>query len=280
VLLVDKPAGKTSHDVVAIARRVLHTKRIGHTGTLDPFATGLLVLLVGRATRLLPYMTSDRKRYLASIGFGTETSTDDRTGAVVRSASVPDRARIEREIVRLTGAIQQTPPAYSAKQKQGVRAYSAARRGQPLELEDVTVTVFSWEIVEWDGETLIAVIECGGGTYIRALARDIGRFTDSAAHLTALRRLESNGFNVADAQPIDRIMVGQPQLRDMRTVIPTIPVRELGADDVRAILHGGAIAAGDDHAPVVAAIDNSGALVAMLHGDGDRLRPRVVLRDP
>src|SRR5688500_2337280 len=135
LLLVDKPSGITSHDVVSAARRALATRRIGHAGTLDPFATGLLVLLMGHATRLLPYLDAEPKEYQAAIAFGAETDTDDATGVVVRNADFPRAARVRDALPALTGSIDQVPPAYSAKQVGGRRAYDAARRGAPLALE-------------------------------------------------------------------------------------------------------------------------------------------------
>ncbi|HEY4129260.1 MAG TPA: tRNA pseudouridine(55) synthase TruB, partial [Gemmatimonadaceae bacterium] len=140
LLLVDKPAGMTSHDAVAIVRRATKTRRVGHTGTLDPFATGLLVVLVGRGTRLIPYIEGEPKVYEATIRFGAETETDDIAGAVTReSTHLPSDVEIAEAVARLTGEIDQLPPAYSAKQVDGVRAYDAARRGTPLALETVRV---------------------------------------------------------------------------------------------------------------------------------------------
>src|SRR5581483_840401 len=132
LLLVDKPAGLTSHDVIAVARRALGVRRVGHTGTLDPFATGLLVLLVGRATRLLPYLAGEPKGYDALVQFGAETDTDDPTGEVTRRAVLPSSTAVDRAMAQLTGALAQTPPAYSAKKVGGKRAYAAARRGEPF----------------------------------------------------------------------------------------------------------------------------------------------------
>src|SRR5688572_15434210 len=196
VLLLDKPAGLTSHDAIASARRALGTRRIGHLGTLDPFATGLLVLLVGRVTRLAPYMDGEPKVYDATVSFGSETDTDDLTGAPTTSAPPPDREAAARAMAMLTGSIEQTPPAYSAKQVGGVRAYAAARRGAPLELRSTRVEVHGWVVREWRGTDVDVTITCAGGTYIRALARDLGRLADSAAHLSALRRTRSGPFHV------------------------------------------------------------------------------------
>ena len=206
VLLLDKPAGFTSHDAITRARRVLGVRRIGHMGTLDPFATGLLVLLVGRITRLAPYIEGDPKVYEATIRFGAETSTDDLTGAVTATAPLPSRDAVEAAIPSLTGVIDQQPPAYSAKKVNGVRAYDAARRGIPLELADSTVMVHRWEIRGWRDESALDVsIVCGGGTYIRSLARDLGRLAGSAAHLGSLRRARSGPFSVSDAVALDSL---------------------------------------------------------------------------
>src|SRR5688572_26688290 len=153
LVLVDKPAGVTSHDVVAVARRALRERRIGHAGTLDPFATGLLVLLVGRATRLLPYLSGEPKVYEASIRFGFETSTDDLTGEPTVTAPPPALDAVRAALPSLTGALRQLPPAYSAKQVAGERAYDAARRGAPLALATVPVTVHAWNLGAFrDGE--------------------------------------------------------------------------------------------------------------------------------
>ena len=203
LLLIDKPAGLTSHDVVLIARRAYGQRSIGHLGTLDPFATGLLVLLLGKSTRLGNFLDVEPKVYEATIGFGSETDTDDSTGAVTKSAQLPASDRVRAAIEELTGRISQTPPDYSAKSVGGMRAYKAARKGTPVELKPVTVTVHKWDICSLSHESLSATITCSGGTYIRALARDLGRLTDSAAHLTSLRRLAMGSLNVNDALSLD-----------------------------------------------------------------------------
>ncbi|HUO52675.1 MAG TPA: tRNA pseudouridine(55) synthase TruB, partial [Gemmatimonadaceae bacterium] len=158
VLLVDKPAGVTSHDVVALARRALGLRRVGHAGTLDPFATGLLVLLAGRATRLAPYLDDEPKVYEARIAFGSETDTDDRTGAVTRTAPLPEERAVRAAIPALTGEIEQMPPAYSAKQVGGRRAYEAARAGEPLALRPARVTVHAWDVAGWRDGVLDATL--------------------------------------------------------------------------------------------------------------------------
>ena len=278
LLLVDKPAGMTSHDVVDRARRALRTKRIGHAGTLDPFATGLLVLLVGRATRLLPYVDGDPKIYEAAIRFGTETNTDDMTGAVTVTALPPAHCDIDAALASLTGEVDQVPPDYSAKQVGGERAYAAARRGTALELPPVRVRVDSWKLDGWADDDLLATITCGGGTYIRALARDLGRATASAAHLASLRRVASGCFRVSEAVAIDAIDVAA--LRPAIDALPALPRITLDGDARTRIGRGMTIArdaASDGN--LAALVDAGGELVAIAARDGDFWQPRVVLVD-
>jgi tRNA pseudouridine55 synthase len=208
----------TSHDVVQQVRRIYAERSIGHLGTLDPFATGLLVLLLGRATRLGNFLDMEPKVYEAVIGFGTETDTDDSTGAVIRQAPPPTDAAIRSAVQSLTGTISQIPPAYSAKSVDGTRAYDAARRGEPLKLQPVNVTVHSWDIHAIDSGSLSATVTCSAGTYIRALARDLGRLTSSAAHLAALRRTRVGSFDVADAATLDMLADAPRRVRTLRVV--------------------------------------------------------------
>jgi tRNA pseudouridine55 synthase len=280
LLLVDKPAGITSHDVVSVARRALGEKRIGHAGTLDPFATGLLVLLTGRATRVLPYVEGDPKEYEATIRWGAETDTDDATGAVTREATlkVPAREAIERGIAALTGRIEQLPPSYSAKQVDGRRAHAAARRGEPLTLAPVSVHVHSWVVRahrEGDGETDVT-IRCGAGTYIRALARDLGRATNGAAHLSALRRTRSGPFDVAEATSFADLRDQRASLRSPREAIPSIGEQRVSADDAARLARGMRVGASIE-GERAALLDDDGALLAIAERSGEEWQPRVVL---
>jgi tRNA pseudouridine55 synthase len=284
LLLVDKPAGVTSHDVVLAARRATAERRIGHGGTLDPFATGLLVLLVGRATRLLPYMSGEPKEYLATIRFGAETDTDDLGGAVVRRGAAPSDAAVADAVPVLTGVVSQLPPAYSAKRVGGRRAYAAARAGETLELSPVDVHVHSWDLLAWrrgapDGDELDVRISCGGGTYIRALARDLGRLTGSAAHLSALRRTRSGTFDVTRAVSLETLAAGRAALLPPLAALAGMPAQVIGDDDVSRVARGIDVAAsveGDTGALVNAAND---ALVAVAERRGDRWQPRVVMHE-
>ncbi|HUQ84490.1 MAG TPA: tRNA pseudouridine(55) synthase TruB [Gemmatimonadaceae bacterium] len=283
MLLVDKPAGITSHDVVSIARRALGTRRIGHGGTLDPFATGLLVLLVGYATRLLPHMDGEPKVYDATIAFGTETDTDDVTGTVTRTAALPEPALVRSAIGRLTGAIEQVPPAFSAKQVDGRRAYDAARQGEALELQPVRVTVHEWVVRELTADHAHVTISCGGGTYIRALARDVGRLTGSAAHLAALRRTRSGRFAVSAAVSMDDLREGRASVQPPVDAIRQLPAVTLVSDAVANVRHGRTVPVipdvGAGSAGKAALVDEEGGLVAVAERVGEVWQPRVVLPD-
>jgi len=278
LVLVDKPAGMTSHDAVAIVRRALKTRRVGHTGTLDPFATGLLVVLVGRGTRLIPYVDGEPKVYEAVIRFGAETDTDDLTGEVVREAAPPSDTAVAAAIERLTGEIDQIPPAYSAKKVDGVRAYDAARRGSALELAPSRVSVQAWTLQGRAGSDLRVRITCGGGTYIRALARDLGRSSQSAAHLAELRRVKSGPFEVSDASPIEAIRMGHVSIRPLLTGVASLPAQRLETADLRRALHGNSVAARVS-GPRVALLDDQETLIAVADRVGDDLHPALVLRD-
>ena len=275
--LVDKPAGMTSHDVVAVVRRATKASRAGHAGTLDPFATGLLVVLLGRATRLIPFMDGEPKVYDATIRFGEETDTDDASGVVVRRADEPSAEAITRAIGGLTGPLEQMPPAYSAKSVGGVRAYAAARRGAPLELSPTNVVVNAWSNVVRDGAELRARIVCSGGTYIRALARDLGRATESAAHLTALRRVSSGRFSVDAANSLDDFANGSAKLLGARDAVPQIPEQEVTDDERGRASHGNAVAARVDGGLV--ALVQEETLLAIAQRHGDELQPKTVLVD-
>ncbi len=283
LLLVDKPAGLTSHDAIAAARRALGTRRVGHLGTLDPFATGLLVLLVGRVTRLGPYIEGEPKVYDATIAFGSETDTDDVVGQPTVTAPLPERVAVESAMSKLTGTIDQRPPTYSAKQVGGVRAYDAARRGDPLELRSVSVTVHSWAVRQWrDDATFDVRITCGGGTYIRALARDLGRLVGSAAHLSSLRRVRSGPFDVADATPMDAL--GRDAvLRSPLDALSGFTRVTLSADLRARITRGQTIpangSAGRADSSRAVLLGDSGDIVAIAERQGEAWAPKVVLAD-
>jgi tRNA pseudouridine55 synthase len=284
VLLVDKDAGFTSHDAIARARRVLGVRRIGHMGTLDPFATGLLVLLVGRVTRLASYLSGEPKVYEATIRFGASTDTDDSTGRVTATAAAPNLTTIEAMLPRLTGTFEQMPPAYSAKQVDGVRAYDAARRGSPLELRTATVTVHDWTVRGWrSSDELDVTITCGGGTYIRALARDLGTLTGSLAHLSALRRVRSGPFTVDDAVPLSALAPGVA-LRPALDGLADLSAIAVTPDERARIARGQTIDAvtrdeGPGSSDRAVLVDAERRIVAIAERQAASWAPKVVLVD-
>ena len=277
LLLVDKPAGISSHAVVARVRRAMGLRRIGHAGTLDPFATGLLVLLINRATRLAPFLDAEPKVYQARVRFGTRTTTDDLEGDIIAEAPPPEQAVVDRAIASLTGHLLQMPPAFSAKQVGGTRAYVAARRGKPLTLEPVGVVVHEWRILGREGADLDVEVRCSGGTYVRALARDLGEATGSAAHLAALRRLRSGRFDVALASTIEAVEAGDFDLLAPDIAVGQLPRQLLDDLDARRIAHGQAVAA--QTSGEVAALCHADELLAIAVRDGETWRPKVVMRD-
>lgn len=211
VLVVAKPAGPTSHDVVALVRRLSGTRRIGHGGTLDPFASGVLPLFLGGATRLVEYHLGDTKRYRATVCFAASSTTDDLDGEITpMPGPVISSDQVAAALDRFRGSIRQRPPAYSAVQVGGRRAYAAAREGAPLDLPDRAVTIHDLELIAWNADDparpiAILDIACSAGTYVRALARDLGVAVGSGAYLGALIRTASGPFELADAVSLDQL---------------------------------------------------------------------------
>lgn len=207
VLLIDKPSGMTSHDVVDRVRRTLHMKRIGHAGTLDPLATGLLIILVGKATRLSQYLMSLDKEYEGTIKLGETTNTQDADGEVVVTRTVPalDEVQVRAALATFVGDQYQTPPMFSAIKKEGVPLYKLARKGQEIEREPRFIRVSSFELLRFAPPLLDIRLRCSKGTYVRTLAHDLGEKLGCGAHLAALRRTATDRFHVAQAVPLDRL---------------------------------------------------------------------------
>lgn len=282
VLLVDKPGGITSHDVVARARRSLHTRRIGHAGTLDPMATGLLVLGIGAATRLLTFLVGLDKTYTATIRLGAATATDDAEGDITERAdaltvaALTDTA-IASAVADLTGTIAQVPSRVSAIKVNGRRAYDRVRAGEDVELAAREVTVTRFDVVAkraGDGcLDLDVVIDCTSGTYIRALARDLGSALGVGGHLTALRRTRIGPFGVADAASVADIAT--TTLVSPADVAATVLGRlDVTADEARDLRHGKRLAAATARidGQRAAAIDPRGALVGVVEPRGGDLK--------
>jgi tRNA pseudouridine55 synthase len=255
ILLVDKANGPTSHDVVAKVRRISGQPRIGHGGTLDPFATGLLVLVLGRATRLAALHLGGAKRYEATFSFGGATTTDDLDGELIRGATARvTREHVESLLPRFRGALEQVPPSHSAKRADGVRAYERARAGETVTLAPRAIEITRFEMSAWDesqpDEPLMgARLDVSSGTYIRAVARDLGAAVGSGAHLVALRRIGSGAFDVAQAHSMTAIaeaaLAGRlsEMLLPLDAGIETIPRIDLNGAATRLLQDGALISA-------------------------------------
>lgn len=282
IVLVDKEGGWTSHDLVAKARGIFNTRRVGHAGTLDPMATGLVILGVGGATRLLGYVSDAGKSYQGTISLGSTTNTDDADGEVLASATPEDLAKVSDDQIAtgvraLTGLIMQRPSNFSAIKVNGVRSYSRARAGEEFELtaREIHVEKFSiLDIRRSDGSIEVDVfVSCSSGTYIRALARDLGEALKVGGHLTALRRTSIGGFKIEDAVNIDqiaqrRIPLGEAAGRVLET-------RKVDLDEQTLLRNGRAIFA-VGKVGAYAALNTGGELVALLQEEGERAKPIAV----
>ena len=277
LVLIDKQPGWTSHDVVAKLRGILGTRKIGHAGTLDPMATGLLVLGVDGGTKLLQFISGSDKQYIATIRLGAATHTDDAEGEIISTASVAGVTleQIDAEIAKLTGAITQIPSSVSAIKVDGKRAYDLVRDGKEVELKGREVTVSQFKRTSeirsvGDYLDFDVVVDCSSGTYIRALARDIGSALDVGGHLTMLRRTKIGNFDLANATEIDQPPVAIPLREAVQKLYPAI---DLTSDQARDIVHGKRIQLGSEG--MVAAMWN-GELLAVLEAAGSQLKSVVV----
>jgi len=230
VLLLDKGRDWTSHDVVAVVRGVIKEKRVGHGGTLDPNATGLLPILIGSATKTVTTLHTALKVYAARIRFGNEMTTDDAVGTVTRSAPRPTRDEAERALATFRGVITQHPPAYAAVKVDGRRSYDRARAGEQVEPAAREVQVLRLEVARWtEDDDLAVLVVCSSGTYVRSIARDLGRAANSAAHLQALRRLAIGALDVADAIGVEALRAAGREMSVSR--IRAFDVELLALDD-------------------------------------------------
>ena len=302
VLIIDKPSGMTSHDVVARARHILHERRIGHTGTLDPFATGVLVILVGKATRLAQFFSGVDKEYDAIIRLGYSTDTGDRTGTPLSDPPAAPKTwtedEIEAALKAFRGEIDQVPPMYSAKKVQGKKLYELARRGESVERKPVRVCIYDFAAVSPEGQLIKdnldgtfdfhARVSCSSGTYVRTLAEDVGRRLYVGAHLAELRRTRVGDFQLTQAITLEQlnVHVGEQSLGSvmlpLNAALSRLPFVHLSAEDVRRANHGREVAVtGSDWADGenVKMCDAQEELIAIGQYDAKakRLHPRVVL---
>ena len=294
--MVDKPEGPTSHDVVAVARRALATREIGHTGTLDPMATGVLVLVAGRATRLARFLSGAEKAYDVTVRLGVETDSGDRTGVVIGEHSVhpadPGLPAVRDALDGLTGTREQLPPPLSAKRLGGVRAYTLARAGADVPVRPVVVTLFEAAIVGYEPPWLRLSVRCSAGFYVRALARDLGRRLGCGASLDALRRTVNGEFALSRSVPLD-VLAADPAaaraaLIGIDDLLPGLASARLNETGTRKARHGNDISPADvvGALPLVEGdqamrlVDEGGRLVAIARraGQPGLLHPAVVLQ--
>jgi tRNA pseudouridine55 synthase len=289
LVIVDKPGGMTSHDVVARIRRLAGTRRVGHAGTLDPMATGVLVVGVGKATRLLGYLTVTEKQYDATIRLGQSTSTGDAEGDITGASSAAgvSAAALAAAAAGLTGQIQQVPPPVSAIKVAGQRAYRLTRAGAAPDLKPRPVTVHELTVtaVRPAGDLLDVdvTVRCSSGTYVRALARDLGHELGTGGHLIRLRRTRVGGYGLDTAKTLDQLADTFELLPLAEAAAAAFPRRDLSADEARRLAHGGRLAVTADRGPAAAAAVGptaayapDGTLIALLTEQAGQARPLVV----
>ncbi|KUH98170.1 tRNA pseudouridine synthase B [Mycolicibacterium acapulense] len=284
LVIVDKPVGMTSHDVVGRCRRFFGTRKVGHAGTLDPMATGVLVVGIERATKILGLLTVTDKAYSATIRLGQTTSTDDAEGEMLQQVSadaVTDEC-IERAVADLRGEIDQVPSAVSAIKIGGQRAYKLAREGQAVELPARSVRIEQFAVLDVRREPAVVdvdvEVECSSGTYIRALARDVGAALGVGGHLTALRRTRVGGFGLSEARTLDELAETPRLSYSLDTAcLLAFPRRDLTSDEAEDVRHGRPLKpAGIDG--IYAATAQDGQVIALLEDRSDRTKSVVVLR--
>ena len=286
VLVVDKPVGLTSHDVVQIIRRGTGIRRAGHTGTLDPRASGVLVVLIGPAVRLSEYVSASDKRYQATIRLGSSTDTFDAEGRVTSSAPVGNitEEQFEDILDQYVGEIEQVPPPFSAIKVGGRKAYEMAREGEEVNLEPRVIQVYSLELLEWDSPEAVVDVFCSSGTYVRSLANDLGNALGVGAHLVGLRRTKSGRFTLRDAVPLRRLQESFTAGDWYRYLIPAAealaewPMVELDGDQVELIRHGHRVPAESASKGWARGVSEQGDLVALLEVDEEKgeWQPRKV----
>jgi tRNA pseudouridine55 synthase len=277
VIVIDKPSGPTSHDVVAVMRRVVRGRKVGHTGTLDPLASGVLPLVLGKATRLAQFLSSAEKEYQADIELGVTTTTLDRSGEVTsreqtRRVSDLTAALVEEAVAEFRGTYLQQPPAYSAKKIDGDRAYDLARRNEPVRLQPVKVTATALDVLDWHGSLLRVRLVSSAGYYVRSLADAIGARLGTGAHLAALVRTRSGDFTLAHAVGLD-VLDRQPQEAAARVIpltalLPSLPAVTLTAEGASLAARGGFVGPAHVSGPAILGSLTRGTRVRLLHPDG------------
>ncbi|MHB8133257.1 MAG: tRNA pseudouridine(55) synthase TruB [Anaerolineaceae bacterium] len=276
VLVVDKPIGMTSHDVVQIIRKGTNIRRAGHTGTLDPRASGVLVILVGPAVRLSEYVSASDKRYQAVIQLGTTTDTFDADGRVLSTTSVDISEKQFNDVLQsFVGEIQQVPPPYSAVKVKGKKAYELAREGEEVDLEPRMINVYNLELLEWAPPEAVIDVYCSSGTYVRSLAHDLGEKLGCGAHLIGLRRTKSGRFTLRDAVPLRKLREAFDENTWTEHLIPAAealsdwPAIDLTPEELDIVKHGRRIAGIPGLGKMARAISADGDLVSLLEFDAE-----------
>jgi len=280
ILNINKPAGVTSRDVVNHVQRRIRPHKVGHAGTLDPLATGVLVLCVGPATKLIEYVQRSRKQYLATFLLGRKSDTEDVEGRVepLPDAPQPSRAQIDAVLPKFVGKIQQRPPAFSALKVGGRRAYKLARAGKPVDVQPREVEVFSLSLIEYDYPRLVLDVACGSGTYIRSLGRDLAEALGTAAVMENLQRTAVGPFSVDRAIALEELPDAsriEEHLLPPQTALGELPAITVSEAEIARLAHGQFIALGErgSDAEEHAAVNEAGRLVAVLARRGGELRP-------
>jgi tRNA pseudouridine55 synthase len=290
VLIIQKPQNWTSHDVVNKARRLLQEKKIGHTGTLDPLATGVLVLCVGKATKIVRYLEADDKEYIAELELGATTDTLDSAGSILetREYAPPTRDDIQHALERFRGTILQRPPAYSALKVSGVPSYRLARQGTILEHEERPVTISEITLLEYRDPLVRFSVTCSKGTYIRTLCADIGAFLGAGAHLTALVRTRSGRFRIEHALDLEQLArkaslgLAEQTLLSLSDALGSFAAVTVDASDALRISHGNTISippgfAVNDSQLLIQVLDRDGRMLAVAKTSAGLIKPEVVI---
>jgi tRNA pseudouridine55 synthase len=276
VLVVDKPIGMTSHQVVQVIRQGTRIKRAGHTGTLDPRASGVLVVLIGPAVRLSQYVSAENKRYQATIKLGEKTDTYDGEGAITGTSDIEVTfEQFEEALKGFVGEIKQVPPPYSAVKVKGKHAYDLARKGEDVELEPRLINVYSLDILEWTPPEVVIDVHCSSGTYVRSLAYDLGELLGCGAYLTGLRRTKSGRFSLRDATSLSKLTETFETNAWYQYLIPAAealsewPSITLNNEEIEMVKHGHRIARDEGQSGMVRAISEQSELVALMEYDSE-----------
>ena len=290
VLIINKPQNWTSHDVVNKTRRLLQEKKIGHTGTLDPLATGVLVLCIGQATKIVRYLEADDKQYIAELKLGATTDTLDSAGSILetREYTPPSQDEVKRALDRFRGGILQRPPAYSAVKVSGVPSYRLARQGTILEHQERPVTISEITLLEYRDPLVRFSVTCSKGTYIRTLCADIGAFLGAGAHLTALDRTRSGRFRIEHAIDLEQLArkaslgLAEQSLLSLSEALGSFVAVTVGASDALRISHGNTISIPpgfvvNDSQPLIQVLDRDGRMLAVAKTSAGLIKPEVVI---